>query len=177
MLVVTRHIRLKAAFNHLHIFLDPDPDAAISYRERKRLFRAKASGWDAYDSKKISKGGGVFDRHAKSIPLSVAVRKMLGIDATELSGNQLVHEILKMEVDLWYNGGIGTYVKASTETHPAAADPSNDAVRIDATELRARTVGEGGKPRVHPGRPDRVRPPRRPHQYGLHRQRRWGEHQ
>lgn len=136
--------RLLAAFNHLHIFLDPDPDPAVSYRERRRLFRAKASGWDAYDPKKISKGGGVFDRHAKAIALSAPVRRMLGTEATELSGNQLVHEILKLDVDLWYNGGIGTYVKASHETHPAAADPSNDAVRIDATELRARTVGEGG---------------------------------
>ncbi len=135
---------LLAAFNHLHIFLDPDPDAAVSWRERKRLFVAKASGWDAYAAKKISRGGGVFDRHAKSIKLSVPVRRMLGTEATEMSGNTLVNAILKMEVDLWYNGGIGTYVKSSHETHPAAADPSNDAVRIDATELRARTVGEGG---------------------------------
>jgi glutamate dehydrogenase len=136
--------KLLAAFNHLHIFLDPDPDPAVSWRERKRLFKSKASGWDSYDPKKISKGGGVFDRHAKSIELSAPVRKMLLTEESRLSGNQLVHEILKMEADLWYNGGIGTYVKASHETHPAAADPSNDSVRIDAPELGARTVGEGG---------------------------------
>jgi len=103
-----------------------------------------ASGWDAYNAEKISKGGGVFERHAKSIRLTQPVRKMLGTNEAEMSGNAFVHAILKMEVDLWYNGGIGTWVKSSGETHPAAADPANDAVRIDATELRARTVGEGG---------------------------------
>ena len=138
-------MRLLAAFNHLHIFLDPNPDPVVSWRERKRLFSAKVSGWDAYAAKKISRGGGVFDRRAKSIRLSAPVRRMLGTEATEMSGNALVNAILKMEVDLWYNGGIGTYVKASHETHPEAADPSNDAVRIDATELRARTVGEGDR--------------------------------
>lgn len=136
--------RLLAAFNHMHIFLDPDPDAAASWRERKRLFGAKQAGWGNYNKEKISRGGGVFDRHSKSIRLSTAVRKMLGTDETEMTGNALVHAILQAEVDLWYNGGIGTYVKATTETNAAAADPSNDAVRIDATQLRARAVGEGG---------------------------------
>lgn len=137
-------IRLLAAFNHLHIFLDPDPDPKVSAKERKRLFTAKAGGWDAYNPKRISKGGGVFERSAKSIPLSVPVRRMLGTEATSMSGNELVHHILQMEVDVLYNGGIGTYVKASTETQAAAADPGNDAVRIDADQLRARVVGEGG---------------------------------
>ncbi len=136
--------RLLAAFNHLHIFLDPDPDPKQSYRERKRLFDAAYSGWDAYDPKKISRGGGVFDRHAKKIELSAAVRDMLGVEETTLSGNEVVSAILRMDVDLWYNGGIGTYVKASHESHADAEDPTNDAVRIDASELRARVVGEGG---------------------------------
>ena len=139
-----RTIRLLAAFNHLHIFLDPDPDPEESFRERRRLFRARYGGWDAYDPEKISRGGGVFDRHAKKISLSPAVRKMLGTEETEMSGNEVVCAILQMPVDLWYNGGIGTYVKASHETHAAAVDPSNDAVRIDASELQARVVGEGG---------------------------------
>lgn len=137
-------LELLAAFNHAHIFLDPTPDPAESYKERKRLFRARYGGWDAYDTTKISKGGGIFDRHAKSIPLSVPVRKMLGTEATELSGSEIIHLILQMEVDLWYNGGIGTYVKATGEPQTAAADPANDAVRIDASQLRAKVVGEGG---------------------------------
>jgi glutamate dehydrogenase len=137
-------IGLVAAFNHLHVFLDPDPDPAASFRERRRLFRAKQGGWDQYDPARISKGGGVYERAAKSIPLSAQVRKLLGSDRTAMSGNELVHEILKLDVDLWYNGGIGTYVKASTEDHAAARDPSNDGVRVDADEIRARVVGEGG---------------------------------
>jgi glutamate dehydrogenase len=137
-------IKLLAAFNHAHIFLDPDPDPAESFKERKRLFRARYGGWDAYDTTKISKGGGVFDRHAKRIALSAPARKMLGADAHELSGSEIIHLILQMEVDLWYNGGIGTYVKATLEGQAAAADPANDAVRIDASQLRAKVVGEGG---------------------------------
>ncbi len=137
-------LALKAAFNHLHIFLDPNPDPKVSFRERKRLFNAKYGGWDAYDTKKISSGGGVFERQAKSIPLSAAVRKMLETERTTMSANDLVSAILKMPVDLLYNGGIGTYVRATTEADVAAADPSNDVVRIAATELQARVVGEGG---------------------------------
>ncbi|MCA9569638.1 MAG: NAD-glutamate dehydrogenase, partial [Myxococcales bacterium] len=142
-LIESDKTRLLAAFNHLHIFLDPDPDPARSYTERKRLFDA-VGGWDQYDLSTISEGGGVFDRRAKSIPLSPPCRKMLGIDAEEADPNEVIHAILKMEVDLLWNGGIGTYVKASNETHADADDRSNDAVRIDATELRARVVGEGG---------------------------------
>ncbi|HKK71886.1 MAG TPA: NAD-glutamate dehydrogenase domain-containing protein [Candidatus Krumholzibacteria bacterium] len=137
-------IKLQAAFNHLHIFLDPDPDPKKSFKERKRLFRARSSGWDAYDTSVISKGGGIFDRHAKRIPLSAPVRRMLGVEETEMSGSELVRTILRMPVDLLYNGGIGTYVKASQESHAQAADPANDSVRIDASELQCKTVGEGG---------------------------------
>lgn len=142
-LIESKHTRLLAAFNHLHIFLDPDPDAASSWQERQRLFD-EVKGWDAYDTSKISKGGGVFDRRAKAIPLSAEAQEMLGIQAEEADPNLVIHRILQMKVDLLWNGGIGTYVKASNETHAHADDRSNDAVRIDATQLRARVVGEGG---------------------------------
>ena len=138
------NMKLLAAFNHRHIFLDPDPDPKLSHAERTRLFSAKYGGWDAYDSKKISRGGGVFERSAKRIELSAAVRKLLGTQAEALGGTEIVRLILQMPVDLLYNGGIGTYVKASTESHAAAADPSNDALRVDASEVRAKVVGEGG---------------------------------
>ena len=137
-------IKLLAAFNHLHIFLDPDPDPKVSFKERKRLFKAKHGGWDAYDTSKISRGGGVFDRHAKRIPLSAPVRRMLDVEDTELSGSDLIRAILRMPADVLYNGGIGTYVKATQETHAHAADPANDSVRVDASELRVKAVGEGG---------------------------------
>ncbi len=136
-------MRLQAAFNHLHIFLDPDPDPASSYTERKRLFD-QVKGWDHYDQSKLSEGGGIFDRAAKSIPLSPQVKKMLGVLADELPADAVIRLILRMHVDLLWNGGIGTYVKASHETHRDAGDPSNDAVRINADELRCRAVGEGG---------------------------------
>jgi glutamate dehydrogenase len=142
-LIESDQTRLLAAFNHLHIFLDPDPDPATSYAERKRLFD-EVGGWGAYDTSTLSEGGGVFDRRAKSIPLSPQCQEMLGIDAEEADPNEVIHAILKMEVDLLWNGGIGTYIKASHETDADADDRSNDAVRIDATEIRARIIGEGG---------------------------------
>jgi len=142
-LLESEHTRLLAAFNHLHIFLDPDPDPATSYGERKRLFETQG-GWDQYDQSTISEGGGVFDRRAKSVPLSPQAAAMLGLSADEAQPEEVIRAILKMEVDLFWNGGIGTYVKASWETDADADDRSNDAVRIDATELRARIVGEGG---------------------------------
>lgn len=135
---------LVAAFNHRHIFLDPEPDAKRAYAERRRLFRAADGGWDAYDPAKISEGGGVFDRHAKKIELSAVARRRLGVTRSVMSGSEVVSAILRMPVDLLYNGGIGTYVKATGESQAEAADPSNDAVRIDASELQARVVGEGG---------------------------------
>jgi len=142
-MLLSKHIRLVAAFNHRHIFLDPVPDAAASFKERKRLFR-KHGGWSDYNEKLISKGGGVFLRQAKTIRLSNEVRKMLGIEDASLQPDELIRAILKMQVDLIWNGGIGTYVKASNEGHSDVGDRSNDAVRVDANELRCRVIGEGG---------------------------------
>jgi len=142
-LVESPHTLLLAAFNHLHIFLDPTPDAAVSYAERRRLFD-NPGGWDKYDTSLISAGGGVFDRRAKSVPLSKQARKMLGLDTSEAQPEQVINAILKMKADLFWNGGIGTYVKATTETHADADDRSNNAIRIDAPQLGARIVGEGG---------------------------------
>ncbi len=136
-------MKLQAAFNHLHIFLDPDPDPATSYAERRRLFD-EVKGWDHYDASKLSEGGGIFSRAAKSIPLSPQVKQMLGVLADELPADAVIRLILRMDVDLLWNGGIGTYVKASHQTHRDAGDPSNDGVRINADELRCRAVGEGG---------------------------------
>ncbi|MEW6279986.1 MAG: NAD-glutamate dehydrogenase, partial [Candidatus Eremiobacterota bacterium] len=143
-LIYSDQIRLQAAFNHLHIFLDPDPDPAVSFRERVRMFGLARSTWDDYDKALISQGGGVFPRHAKSIQLSPRVREMLGIEAERLSGDDLVKAILRMPVDLLWNGGIGTYVKATSERNVDVGDSNNDAVRVNATELRCRVIGEGG---------------------------------
>jgi glutamate dehydrogenase len=143
-LLYTNTLKLRAAFNHLHIFLDPDPDPALSFAERERLFRLPRSSWEDYDRARISEGGGVYSRFAKRIPLSLQVRAMLGVDADALSGQDLIRAVLKMPADLFWNGGVGTYVKASFETHAEVGDSSNNAVRIDAAELRARVVGEGG---------------------------------
>ncbi len=137
-------IRLVAAFNHLHVFLDPEPDPESSFAERQRLFRMPRSSWRDYDPTLISKGGGVFDRSAKSIPLSPEVMKLLDIDAAGASGEEVIRKILAAKVDLLYNGGIGTYVKASSEEHGEAGDRANDRVRVDAKSVRARVVGEGG---------------------------------
>jgi len=137
-------IKLVAAFNHLHIFLDPDPDAALSYAERQRLFALPGSTWADYQP--ISAGGGVYSRDAKSIPISAEVRAALGLaDAvTSLRPNELISAILTAPVDLVFNGGVGTYVKAVTETHAMVGDKANDAVRVDGGRLRARCVAEGG---------------------------------
>jgi len=137
-------LKLLAAFNHMHIFLDPNPDAKKSYGERVRMFNLPRSTWDDYDKSLISKGGGVFSRAAKSIDLSPEVRKALGIEEASLSGEDLVRAILKAPVDLLWNGGIGTYFKHSDERNVDVGDSSNDAVRCDAPELRAKVVGEGG---------------------------------
>ncbi|MCP4495631.1 MAG: NAD-glutamate dehydrogenase, partial [Phycisphaeraceae bacterium] len=134
--------RLLAAFNHLHVFLDPSPDTEVAFRERKRLFKA-VKGWDHYDSDCISEGGGVFDRRAKSIKLSPEAKAMLGALKDELPPDAVIRLILRMNVDLLWSGGIGTYVKSSTETHVDAGDPGNDALRVNADELRCRVVGEG----------------------------------
>ncbi len=143
-MIYSDRIKLLAAFNHLHIFLDPNPDPQASFRERKRLFEQPGSTWEDYDPKLISRGGGVFSRYAKSIELSAAARKMLATKETSLSGRAAIRAILEMEVDLLWNGGIGTYVKASSERHGDVGDQSNDNVRADASRIRARVVGEGG---------------------------------
>jgi glutamate dehydrogenase len=143
-MLLSRQIKLVAAFNHRNIFLDPDPDLARSFRERQRLFKSPRTGWEDYDDSLISKGGGVYSRQAKTIRLSNEVRKMLDVQATAMKPNELINAILKMPVDLLWNGGIGTYVKASHEGHADAGDRSNDAVRVDADELRCKVIGEGG---------------------------------
>ena len=140
----SRHIRLVAAFNHQHIFIDPEPDAEASYRERERLFRLPRSSWADYDSALISAGGGVFSRAAKSIALSPAIRERFDIEREHITPNELIAHLLKARVDLLWNGGIGTYVKASRESHVEVGDKANDALRVDGRDLRCRVVGEGG---------------------------------
>ena len=143
-MLLSRHIKLVAAFNHMHVFLDPDPDPKASYAERKRLFELPRSSWTDYDEALISEGGGVYPRAAKSIPVSPQVREALGIEDEELSPNDLIRAILCAPVELFWNGGIGTYVKASDEAHADAGDKANDGVRVDGRDLRCRVVGEGG---------------------------------
>ncbi|PWV85254.1 glutamate dehydrogenase [Prauserella marina] len=145
-MLLSEHIRLVAAFNHLHIFIDPSPVAASSFEERKRLFEMPRSSWDDYDRSLISEGGGVFSRSAKTIPITPQMRTALGLAANvrKLSPAELVHAILLAPVDLLWNGGIGTYVKAESEDHSAAGDKANDAVRVNGGDLRVKVVGEGG---------------------------------
>ncbi|MBD1590895.1 NAD-glutamate dehydrogenase [Arthrobacter sp. S1_S22] len=145
-MLLSRHIRLLAAFDHRHIFLDPNPDEEASFVERQRLFELPRSSWDDYNKSLISDGGGVFARQAKSIPVSTQIRAALGLpaDTTELSPPELLRAILLAPADLLYNGGIGTYVKASTETNAMVGDKANDAIRVDGRDLRVKVVGEGG---------------------------------
>ncbi|MBN8713041.1 MAG: NAD-glutamate dehydrogenase [Xanthomonadales bacterium] len=145
-MLLSRHICLVVAFDHRHIFLDPHPDAARSFAERERMFKLPRSSWDDYDRSLISAGGGVYARTLKSIPVSVEVREVLGLaaDVEHLSPNELVSAALKAPVDLLYNGGIGTYIKASTESHADASDRANNALRINGNQVRARIIGEGG---------------------------------
>ncbi|MCC6162292.1 MAG: NAD-glutamate dehydrogenase [Acidobacteria bacterium] len=140
----SRVTRLVAAFNHQHIFLDPDPDMERSFVERERLFKLPRSTWRDYDASIISEGGGIFDRSAKAIPVSPQVKALLDIDADEVTGEEMIRRILTSRVDLLYNGGIGTYVKASAEDDSQVGDRANDRVRVDACEVRALVVGEGG---------------------------------
>jgi glutamate dehydrogenase len=143
-MLLSEHIQLTAAFNHLHIFVDPNPDAASSFQERKRLFNLERSGWDDYQEDLISQGGGVFKRKAKSIPISPEMQERFGIDDKTLTPNELINALLKAPVDLLWNGGIGTYVKSSSEQHADVGDKANDGVRVNGGELRCRVVGEGG---------------------------------
>ncbi|RDS80814.1 NAD-glutamate dehydrogenase [Dyella monticola] len=145
-MLLSRHIRLFAAFDHRHIFLDPNPDTAKSFAERERMFKLPRSSWDDYDKALISAGGGVWPRSVKSIPISPEVRAVLALKANvqHLSPNELMSAILKAPVDLLWNGGIGTYVKASSETQADVGDRANNALRINGTELCCKMVGEGG---------------------------------
>jgi glutamate dehydrogenase len=135
---------LVGAFNHQHIFLDPHPDPELSFKERQRLFDLPQSSWEDYDSKLISQGGGIFSRHARHIPLSQEVQALLGVDDTQMEPNALIHALLQAPVDLIYNGGIGTYIKASTQSHNEVNDKTNDAVRVNGNEVRAKVIVEGG---------------------------------
>ena len=143
-MLLSRQIKLVAAFDHRHVFIDPEPDSEASLRERERLFKLPRSSWAEYDAKLISKGGGIWPRSAKAIPLSAEAQRVLGIDAPSLAPNELVSAILKAPVDLLYNGGIGTYVKSGRESHVQVGDRANDALRIDGRELRCKVVAEGG---------------------------------
>jgi glutamate dehydrogenase len=143
-MLLSRHIRLVGAFNHLHVFLDPDPDPEVSFAERERLFALPRSSWSDYDTAKISEGGGVWPRSAKSIPLSEQVRRALDVQAEALTPSELISAMLRAPVDLLWNGGIGTYVKAARESHADVGDRANDAVRVNGGELEAKVVGEGG---------------------------------
>ncbi|KAA1155157.1 NAD-glutamate dehydrogenase [Pseudoalteromonas sp. FUC4] len=143
-MLLSKHIRLQVAFNHMHIFVDPNPDAATSYPERERLFNMPRSSWEDYNKELISAGGGVFSRAAKSITLSPEMKKMLGTKKASMTPNELMKASLMMEFDLLWNGGIGTYIKHSKETDADVGDRANDALRINGRDLGAKIIGEGG---------------------------------
>ncbi|MGF1711052.1 NAD-glutamate dehydrogenase [Vibrio kagoshimensis] len=143
-MLLSKHIRLQAAFNHMHIFIDPNPESAPSWEERDRLFKLPRSSWEDYNKDLISQGGGIFSRRAKSIALTPEIQKMLGTKKASMAPNDLIKMILSMQVDLLWNGGIGTYVKSSKETHTDVGDRANDVLRIDGRDLKAKVVGEGG---------------------------------
>lgn len=145
-MLLSEHIRLVAAFDHRHIFIDPKPDAAVSYAERRRLFDLPRSSWADYKKELISAGGGIHPRSAKSIPVNAHIREALGIEpgVTKMTPAELMQTILKARVDLLWNGGIGTYIKSSAESDADVGDKANDAIRVNGEDLRARVVGEGG---------------------------------
>ena len=143
-MLLSPHIRLLAAFDHRHVFVDPDPDPAASFAERRRLFDLPRSSWADYDAKLISKGGGVFDRKVKSVRITPEIKACFKVEHDSLTPTELIRAILTAEVDLLWNGGIGTYVKAASETSADVGDRTNDALRVDGRELRAKIVGEGG---------------------------------
>ncbi|QWB25213.1 MULTISPECIES: NAD-glutamate dehydrogenase [Streptomyces] len=145
-MLLSEHIRLVAAFDHRHIFIDPNPDAATSYAERRRLFELPRSSWEDYNKELLSAGGGIFPRTAKAIPVNAHIREALGIEAkvTKLTPADLMKAIFKAQVDLLWNGGIGTYVKSSAESNADVGDKANDAIRVDGKDLRVKVVGEGG---------------------------------
>lgn len=142
--LLSRQLKVLAAFDHRHIFLDPTPDVAVSFAERQRMFALPRSSWEDYNKDLISAGGGVFPRSARTIELSPQIRAALDIEETVLTPEELMHRIVKAPVDLFYNGGIGTYIKASTETHAQVKDRANDNIRVNGNELRCKVVSEGG---------------------------------
>ena len=142
-MLLGKNIKLQAAFNHAHIFLDPNPEPATSWEERKRLFDLPRSSWQDYNASLISQGGGIFERKAKEIEINPTLKKMLDVTVDVMTGEEVIKAILKMKVDLLWFGGIGTYIKATTQTHAQVGDMANDAVRIDATECHAHVIGEG----------------------------------
>ncbi|MFJ4772943.1 NAD-glutamate dehydrogenase [Streptomyces uncialis] len=145
-MLLSEHIRLVAAFDHRHIFIDPSPDSAVSYAERRRLFELPRSSWADYDKALLSPGGGIFPRTAKAVQLNSHIREALGIDPAiaKMTPADLMRAVLQAPVDLLWNGGIGTYVKSSAESNAEVGDKANDAIRVDGAELRAKVVGEGG---------------------------------
>ncbi len=143
-MLLSKHIRLQAAFNHLHIFVDPNPNAASTYVERERLFNLPGCSWEDYNKSLLSEGGEIYSRSAKSLKLTPQIMKMLGTKKQSMAPIELIQALLSMQVDLLWNGGIGTYVKGSSETHLEVGDRANDALRINGKELKAKIVGEGG---------------------------------
>jgi glutamate dehydrogenase len=142
-MLLSKSLKLVAAFDHRHIFIDPDPDPAKSFRERERLFNLPRSSWADYNAKLLSKGGGIYARTEKHIPLSGEARSALGINQTSMDPASLINAILKSQVDLLWFGGIGTYIKASSQSHADVGDPANDGLRVDGSEVRAKVIGEG----------------------------------
>ena len=143
-MLLSKHICLKAAFNHMHIFLDPNPDSAKTWVERDRLFKLPRSSWEDYNKDLISKGGGIFSRFDKSITLSAEIKKWLGLSVDEISPQELIRTLLKSKVGLLWNGGIGTYVKSITESHEEVGDSANNSLRVNGKDLRCSVIGEGG---------------------------------
>jgi glutamate dehydrogenase len=143
-MLLSQHIQLVAAFNHLHIFVDPNPDAAATFKERKRLFETPRTTWDDFDKSLLSKGGMLYSRSAKSLQLTPEIKALFEIDRDEVSPTELITALLKAQVDLIWNGGIGTYVKSSAESHLQVGDRANDSLRIDGSDLRCKVFGEGG---------------------------------
>lgn len=142
-MLLSDHLRLVAVFNHMHIFVDPDPDPLLSFKERKRLFNLPRSTWLDYDRKVLSKGGGIFERNAKEIQLTPEIKALFGLAVDKISPNKLIQEILKHPADLMWLGGIGTFVKSSRESHADVGDRTNDVIRVNAKDLRCKVVGEG----------------------------------
>ncbi len=143
-LLRSRTLELVGAFNHMHVFLDPDPDPEVSFKERERMFKLSRSTWADYRKETLSKGGGIWSRTEKSIPLGPELQQLLHTERKEMGGDEVIRTLLTLDVDLLYNGGIGTYVKSSEEDHREVGDKANDAVRVNGSDVRARVIGEGG---------------------------------